>query len=95
MKLLELPDLGIPASRAAWNALPADDAARLRTAWTADALVVVEGFSSPTILVVTVESRRRCVFPTPAARPPLSLSPSSPPHEGSGVTWWQLQGPAF
>ena len=43
MKFLETPDLGIPASRAAWDAFPADDAARLRATWTADVLVVVDG----------------------------------------------------
>ena len=42
MKLPELTDLAVPASRAAWAALPPDDAARLRAAWTADVLVVVE-----------------------------------------------------
>ena len=65
MKLPELTDLAVPASRAAWAALPPDDAARLRAAWTADVLVVVEDsyiLASVTDLPVQASSdNSRCV----------------------------------
>ena len=64
MKFLETPDLGIPASRAAWDAIPADDAARLRATWTADVLVVVDGshlIDAVVDLPVQISDGNKCI----------------------------------